>query len=379
MTDVGIGARVREAMSDHGIKQVELARRVEMAEDALSRAINGKRGFASIELARIAEVLSVDIHWLITGEPDPLAVRFVARHSYDAERRAYENHGEDADQEIRDVVELAYRQAQPWLGHQTTGLPGSVDAVREALGPDFVRSFADATEQLLGVDVLRLPGLSTAYSFVIKDRRVAVLGTNANWFRSNWDLAHEIGHLVHQDADVANNRPDDVTERRANRFAAELLLPRAVLAAVNWEVAGEDEVASFLWRTGVSTAALKNRLNALELPAPACLNVAPLPATQALLRRHQVTLPAETLPNSDLPVLDQITHRMTAAAERRVPADLATALFAGVAAGRLNPGALNWLLGVADDEAAGETAVPQPADEMSAVELMDMLGVRVAP
>jgi len=52
-----IGSRVRSAMQGAGMQQKQLAERVGMTPDALSRALNGQRGFAALELADIASVL----------------------------------------------------------------------------------------------------------------------------------------------------------------------------------------------------------------------------------------------------------------------------------------------------------------------------------
>jgi transcriptional regulator with XRE-family HTH domain len=54
-----------------GMSQRALTEKAGMTTDALSRALNGQRGFSSRELARIADQLGADLYWLITGTPDP--------------------------------------------------------------------------------------------------------------------------------------------------------------------------------------------------------------------------------------------------------------------------------------------------------------------
>src|SRR5690625_6117410 len=55
-----ISGRVRTAMRSVAIQQKQLAERVGMTPDALSRALSGQRGFAAVELAAIAAELDAE-------------------------------------------------------------------------------------------------------------------------------------------------------------------------------------------------------------------------------------------------------------------------------------------------------------------------------
>lgn len=48
------------------------------------------------------------------------------------------------------------------------------------------------------------------------------LSAKGNWFRENWDLAHELAHLIGLKS-----------EDEANAYAAELLLPAALVQRVD--------------------------------------------------------------------------------------------------------------------------------------------------
>ncbi|MEV7757865.1 XRE family transcriptional regulator [Microbacterium sp. NPDC089180] len=63
-----------------------------------------------------------------------------------------------------------------------------------------------------------------AYSFESSERPVVVLNpTKRDYYRQRFDVAHELGHLVmHADAEPGGR----VVEDQANRFAAELLMPK---------------------------------------------------------------------------------------------------------------------------------------------------------
>lgn len=106
-----ISMRVREKLSEAGVSQKSLAERVGMTPDALSRAINGQRGFAAIELAGIAAALETDVHYLITGEQDPYRMVLSARHTYNASTHQRSVGGIEDDTRVLEGVRLAYVQA----------------------------------------------------------------------------------------------------------------------------------------------------------------------------------------------------------------------------------------------------------------------------
>lgn len=377
---IDIGRRVREAMESRfgGARtQVEIAADIAMTPDKLTRSLKGERSFSSSELARVAHLFGADIVYLITGEPDPMRAVFAARHDFDPRTFGYSNDGRDRDGEVRDGVFLAYRQARDWLVTSTVSLPSTPTEVRALLGEDFARDFADLVEERLGIDVVRLPGLTTDYSLTIADQRVILLKTEANWFRSNYSLAHELGHLClgHHEADAshANNR----AETDANAFAAELLLPSQMMRDIDWSNQNPDQVASFLWNAGISTSALRNRLNYLRLSVTNEVNEGLSQSTQRFLNRRDIpdarTRPIGSTNRGLTTVVDPIGTRMQRAAERRVPARLVKALRDGIETGRLNTGTLAWLLDV--DADALEVDEPDQPTELSATDAAALLGL----
>lgn len=219
--------------------------------------------------------------------------------------------------------------------------------VRAALGEDFVRPFADRLESRLGVDVVRAAGLSTAYSFALGGRHVIALPATGNWFRENWSMAHELGHLVrgHHDQGLSETEWDR-HEATANAFAADLLLPREALAAIDWDSLDAAGLAYLVWQWGVSTDALARRLNALNDGVPDVVREWAGQATQRLLRRHWPSDSGK----------DEITLRMDTAAQRRFPLALQDAHLKGIASGILGKGTLAWMLGI--DPHALEVDIP---------------------
>ncbi len=341
----------------------DIAQDVGMTPDAFSRALRDRRQFSSIELARLAERLDADLHWLITGNTDPNRLTVAARHNFDHQTGERDVPGREGDEATIQNIALAYRQAyrEP---ETPVALPDHASKAREVLEDDFVRTFADRLEQRLGVDVVRVPELSTAYSFTIGGRRVITIPATGNWFRENWSMAHELGHLAmgHHDEGLAA----DVSEKHeasANAFAADLLLPKEVLKEFDWDNISDRELADAVWRLGVSTDALARRLNHVNgyVPSPVA-SWAGVP-TQRLLRRFLMP---------DHMGDDAITQRMDEAAQRRFPVHLQEAHLAGIAVGSLGKGTLAWMLGIDPDSL--EVDAPD-VPEVRADDLAEALGL----
>jgi Zn-dependent peptidase ImmA (M78 family) len=363
-----IGQRVQRRFTEtHPTEpQKLLAERIGMTPDALSRALRGQRAFSSLELANVADVLDEDLHWLITGTPDPHRLVVAARHAYDFKSGRRSVPGRDGDDRVLQNLGLAYRQAYQHSPLPASELPAAPAEVRKALGEDFVRDFADRLEQELGVDIVRLEGLSTSYCFCIAGRRIIVVATTGNWFHENWSIAHELGHLVegHTDSEVSSE-VRDTQEAQANAFAAELLLPAAEMRAMDWERIDARELAQRVWDLGVSTDALERRLSSLRVVRSPLVTEWAAQTTQGLLRRHWHGWRGS--------VVDPITRRMGEAAARRIPLALQEAHLELIARGSLGKGTLAWLLEVDPDDL--EVEMPAPGPEISSDELARALGI----
>jgi hypothetical protein len=320
-------------------KHRDVAESIGMTADAFSRALSGKRQFSSIELARLADQIDADLHWLITGQLDPRRVGVAARHDFNHDTGQRTIPGRASDEQTLTDIALAYRQAysEP---RQVADWPKSPASVREMLGRGFVRPFADRLEKVLGVDVVRVAELSTAYSLTVGGRAVIAVPATGSWFRENWDIAHELGHLVmgHHDDGLSLSDADQ-HEAAANAFAAELLLPAAELNKVAWDLIGDDDLAAFVWDWGVSTDALRRRLCALFGYAPNSVARWAAYPTQRLLRLH-LRIESE---------LDEITGRMDAASQRRFPLSIQEAHLGLIASGAVSRATLAWMLGIDAD------------------------------
>jgi transcriptional regulator with XRE-family HTH domain len=356
-SNADISARVKQAIEAAGIGQGALAERIGLRADQMSRAVRAQRGFSSIELAEIADATNVDVYWLITGSDDPMRVRIAARHVYDKQTGQHSNPSRSSDEQELQAVALAYRQVYVDDPHPTPALPGTAAEVRAALGEGFAPYFADRLEVALDVDVIRLQKLKTAYSFTVGGRMVVLLPTNPNWFRSNFDLAHEIGHLAlghHSTMDeggecLANEAP-------ANAFAAELLLPAELMRAEVWETMSGEAAARFLWSNGVGTDVLRLRLNTLKFrPSAEVAALLGRPMPGALrgfnYAGDETVAPAPASIDSLFSVVrDRIDERMQQASQRRFPATLIAAHRKAIDEHRLPTATLAWMLDAPDQD-----------------------------
>jgi len=334
-----------------------------MTPDAFSRALSGQRGFSAIELAKIADELGADVHYLITGEPDPLRLRMVARHNYDLVTGRRVVRGADQDRAILDDVALAYRQAAESSLPASTIPATALDACT-ALGERFVRPFINRLEDNLNLDVVRLPDLSTSYSFMLSGRGVILVPADGNWFYQNWCLAHELGHLVygHTDPETSDGERDQ-HEHVADAFAADLLLPGDAIRSQPWDRMTAEDLADRVWDWGISTKALATRLRALHISLPRLVDEWRAQPTQRLLRKYW---------NHAEPG-DPIDQRTAEAATRQFPLALRQAHTTLIAEGRLPKGTLAWMLGVS--ETMLEVDEPTRPEPMSADALASALGL----
>lgn len=350
MSNEAIGQRVSEAIPA-GATQSEVAERIGLTPEKFSRSLHGKRAFSAVELAQLAEVLGVEVFWLITGQADPNRIVVAARHDFDQQTGERTVPGQAADEVTFSDIKLAYEQAfQDW-SPPAVSLPTTPAGVREVLGPGFVRPLAHRIETQLDVDVIHLPKLTTAYSFLVGPRRVIVVPATANWFRENWSLAHELGHHVADHHQSGLSKVEwDRHEAAANAFAAELLLPAVEMRAWDWIYAEPTVIAQHVWDLGVSTDALATRLRWLGIETSEQVDALLRLSTPKLLRRYW----AEQ--RTDGP--DEITDRMDGAAVRRFPRKLQEAHRRLIAAGMVSKRTLAWML----DTEAEDLEVEEPEE-----------------
>ena len=351
-----IGQRLRQLLDApvHRMLDGEVAERVGMSAAAFSLAVNGKRNLSSLELVKLAELLKVSTHWLITGETDPFELRLAARHGYDSNSHGYVHEPKPEESELLANIALAYRQAfpDPLPVTDEQALPAS--AMRAKLGLGFVKDFSSRVESNLGIGIVRVPGVDKAYSLRIGGRYAIVLGTSGNWFFQNFSIGHELGHINSGHFDDPDERANDAEEKQANNFAAELLLPEELLRAYDWMRMNGTDLANFVWDSGTSTATLRLRLNSLGIERSQNVDGMLQSTTQSLLRQY--------CSEGTNYRLGEIAERMSAAAARRFPSQVETAHLDAIGRGILAKDTLAWMLGISPEELEAPIPPAKPLD-----------------
>jgi Zn-dependent peptidase ImmA (M78 family) len=267
----------------------------------------------------------------LDAAPDPFGVRLAGRHLYDRATHAYVRLDEPSYlQRLAD----AYREVYATPAASAARTPADPAEARTALGPEFVQDFAAAVEDAFGIDVIRLEGVDGDFAFATGGRAVIVVGTTANWFFQNWSIAHELGHILHGELDTDSPSPSSrASERAANAFASELLLPAVGVAARDWCEPIETDVADFVWNSGVSTLALASRLRSLKLETSPAVRGMLAVSTSRLVQRGNILRRTP----SDLP------RRTALSASPRFPPDLLEAHRVAIADGRIASNSLDWM------------------------------------
>jgi len=265
--------------------QAEIAKAADITPSALSQAERGLSNPTAATLARLAEVLEVPVEAFSRrpGATSDLNPQFRhLRRTPQRERRRALRLVEATDAIL---TALATRVRLPEaFGFEHSLDPGqSIETVaneieiaavqtRRALGVAPENPLAVDPVELLenhGIVVVRDPETDEdidAYSAAINDQPIVVLygGSQSVWDRDNFNLAHELGHLVMHRG--SNQRPGTKTaEQQAHRFAGAFLAPRD---SFQDEIPHDLDWGKYLElkiRWGLSMAALVHRAHDLGI------------------------------------------------------------------------------------------------------------------
>lgn len=208
--------------------------------------------FRSNASAHVAarNMLSARIEW---AEDIAIALSdFVDFPELNLPQRTFENPEEITDEEIEraaDECRERWRLGRAYIQDLALAAEGAgIILIREETG------------------VAQIEGLSTWSEFL--NRPMVLLSSDKdNSYRSRFDLAHEIGHLVlHRHIKRPTEKARfDMLELQAHRFAGALLLPAETLARDVRIPPTLDDLLLLKRRCGVSVAAIIMRLSAIAL------------------------------------------------------------------------------------------------------------------
>lgn len=257
-----VGARIQDLRARAGMRAVELAERVGITKDKLSKVESGARRVSAREAPLFAEALGVPLGYLVRGDiPSPaLAMRLTDSATTENVSTARSRASEVL--EIADRLQRKHYLASPRetselaaarsVAAQFPPMENRESAQRQG------RQFAEAVRSALGVGVEPLNDLPTLIekrftadvvlgSFGAGVAGLCAHGNGQALLLANSDmtlgavrftLAHELGHhLLGDPREVIEE--DDTTmyastfvERRVNSFAGHLLLPAGGVTSV---------------------------------------------------------------------------------------------------------------------------------------------------
>lgn len=263
--------------------QKEIAVEAGITPSALSQAERGLSKPTAATLSRLADVLGVPVE-AFSSRPEPTTglppqFRHLSRTPQKERKRAARL--VEAAGAIADVVRSRVDLPAPFEFQRAIDPRSHVEEVAEE-----IETIAVAARAQLGLDsaaplgsdligVLEGNGIVVvrdvetdeaidAYSAVVNQQPIVILdgGTDSVWDRDNFNLAHELGHLVlHRSAD---HRPGTRTvERQAHRFAGAFLAPETPLRQELPRTLDWTGYLELKFRWGLSIAALVHRAHDL--------------------------------------------------------------------------------------------------------------------
>lgn len=344
--DVEIGARIAALRVAAGLRQADVAEVLGVDQSTLSKVESGRRRLDGYELALVADLLGTTSRELLGLPTRTAALAAAARaagNSPDpALRRARELLEADGVVDQLGIGDRANpRRPEPPARKTQPAIADLASRVREQFGVGPHGTIADligAVERVFGVDVaVDSLGESGPAGVLVQAGdhvALAVLNGDDRRTRQRFTLAHELGHWLLGDVrpvivDGAFD-PTDQAEARANRFAAELLMPREALADLFSQRPPVEAFVAAQIDCGVSKEALLIRLSNLDL-----LDGAAVTIIQSGVVRH---LFAKAGRSADFDSWDT-------GYSSRVPARIDRRLRAAYAAGKVGIGLMSQVFG----------------------------------
>ena len=235
-TIADLGIRIAEARDLAGMTQSELAGASDLGRTVIAKIESGARKLGAIELVRLADALRRPVDWFFVESPPAV----VSRRQDPNVRGMAAVLDARIDWIARDIEYLHQVDELPKYERFALVPPKSVDDAQEAAlalrrhlqQPSGPLMDLQAHAERVGLFAfslnLGLSGGDAAY-VAVEDVGVAVINGAQEPGRRRFNLAHELGHHVFQDAYAPEIglSPQDETERLINAFAIHLLLPAA--------------------------------------------------------------------------------------------------------------------------------------------------------
>lgn len=258
-----MSSRIAEARELAGLTQEQVSAATGLGRTVISKIEAGSRRLAAAELVVFAEALDRPVDWFFSASPPEV----VSRRSDPAVGGRSRVLDSRVERVARDIDFLLDEGEIPQVTRIALDPPLSVDAseaaaeeLRGRLGvPEGPLLGLQGRAERAGMFVFSLDlgkdGGDAAY-VAVGDLGVAVINGALEPGRRRFNLAHELGHHVFQDAYApeVGLAPQDGNERLINAFAIHLLLPRGEVQVIMAEFEGDPRLAAV-------AAAVRHRLS----------------------------------------------------------------------------------------------------------------------
>ena len=277
-------ARLEQALAARQLTKGQLASLVGVAASTVTKWCQGTQAPEAGAFERIASVLNVHTEWLTRPMLQPVSKPLFRSNA--AALKAARAKLEARTEWVQETAVLL----SDHVDYPDVNLPARDFREPEQIGDADIEAAAEECRALwqLGTgpiqdlalaaegagiiiareetDISAIEGLSS-WSAILGRPIIFLSADKANGFRSRFDLAHEIGHLIlHRHIPRADDRDrHNQMEKQAHRFAGALLLPAETFANEVRVPTNLDNLLTLKKRWGASVAAMMMRLHALGL------------------------------------------------------------------------------------------------------------------
>jgi len=273
-----------QALAARGLSQVALAGMVGVSTATVSKWKNGQQSPEAEALTNLSKVINVTPEWFTRPLPGKCSLPL-----FRSNASALSNARSMLEARLEWAQDIALALSE-FVDFPEVNLPKRAFTDPEEITSADIEEAADECRELWNLGRRAIPDLAmavegagvilvreetgvatieglSAWSQALGRPLVLLSADKQNGFRSRFDLAHELGHLIlHRGIDRSTDPVrHKIMEDQAHRFAGAFLLPAETFAAEVRSPVTLDSLLLLKQRWGVSAAAMIMRLWALKI------------------------------------------------------------------------------------------------------------------
>lgn len=276
--------RLVQALAARGLSQVALAGMVGVSTATVSKWKSGQQSPEAEALTNLSKVINVAPEWFTRPLPGKCSLPL-----FRSNASALSNARSMLEARLEWAQEIALALSE-FVDFPEVNLPKRTFTDPEEITSADIEEAADECRELWNLGRRSIPDLAmavegagvilvreetgiatieglSAWSHALGRPLVLLSSDKQNGFRSRFDLAHELGHLILHKGIERSTDPvrHKIMEDQAHRFAGAFLLPAETFAAEVRSPVTLDSLLLLKQRWGVSAAAMIMRLWALKI------------------------------------------------------------------------------------------------------------------